>query len=157
MAYVPAVNLTDGPIHIDADGRTLGGREWGAVDRHDPVAQVAIGDGRIVIHPDLDRHDPGIDPAAAEAAAKAGRLDAARLELANVDADGITARAVDAGLREKDAPPLGDDELEPLRRRLAYKGQPDVPPAPVDESADGPPAIPDAEPAKAAAKRGGAR
>lgn len=115
MSYVPAQNVSDAQVIIDDEGRTLGGGEWGAVDRHDEFAQVAVGDGRLVLHPDLDGSTPGIDPAAKAAAGDAADLEARRIELANYDAERLRAVA-DAG--EYDA---SDDDVPTLRRRLTRR------------------------------------
>lgn len=46
--YVAAYNPTDGPVVIDADGRTLEGRGWGPVQTTEEAAKAALDDGRLV-------------------------------------------------------------------------------------------------------------
>lgn len=150
--YVPAYNVTDTAVVIDSEGRTLGGGEWGAVDRHDPVAQAAIGDSRLVIHPDLDASAADVDQAAIDAHDEAATLEGRRVELANRSGDQLYTLAAAAGFiadRAPDAGPLSDDEVDDLRRRLART---DVPltggPAPAAAPE------PDAEPPKKPARGG---
>lgn len=158
--FVPAQNVSDAPVLIDEAGRTLGGGDWGAVDRHNPVAQQAIGDSRLAIHPDLEAADDTADEAR-HAIAEAARLEGRRLELANLDADQLTARAGAAGLDiEADA----DLDVERLRAVLVYVeapapspvDEPDATPPADDTNAGDAPAIPPAAP-KAKPSRGGAR
>lgn len=169
--FVPAYNTTTGPIVIDGEGRTLGGGEWGPVDRHDDHAQQAIGDGRLVIHPDLDVDAADVDQAAVDAADEANLLEERRTHLANVDVDQLRTLArsgdLDAGA---DAEHYAGLDKATLRRRLvrrtdiALTSEPAAEPdlaahaaeATADESPPGRAAPPKAAPAKAAAARKGA-
>lgn len=118
--FVPAQNVSDSPVLIDADGRTLGGGEWGAVDRHDPHAQQAIGDSRLVIHPDLEPTADTVDDARI-ALERAAVLEARRVELANLDADQLATLAVSAGLDiELDVETLQAVDVAALRRALVH-------------------------------------
>lgn len=143
--FVPAQNVSDSPVLIDAAGRTLGGGDWGPVDRHDPVAQEAIGDSRLAIHPDLVVSGDTSEEART-AVERAEVLERRRRELANLSEDQLTTLANAAGIDVE----LDDDfdtveAADTLRRVLVYVD----PPPPVEAVAEpddtGSPVIP-AEP-----------
>lgn len=164
MSYVPAQNVTGGPLVVDVDGRILGGGEWGAIDRHDPVAQEAVGDSRLAIHPDLDENGD-IDEAASAAASDARKLEARRLEYANLDADRLAVLAENLGVTLPEGRDLDADELPALRRKLVRVSAAPVPKAvaedlpdasgPPDDATSETPAIPPAQAKAPAAKRTG--
>jgi hypothetical protein len=49
MTYALAYNPTDGPVVIDAAGRTLGGREWAPANTTDDFVKQAVDAGRLVL------------------------------------------------------------------------------------------------------------
>lgn len=125
MSFVPAQNVTAGPIVIDDEGRTLGGGEWGPVDRHDPHAQQAIGDARIAIHPDLDPDAADLDAAAVDAYDAAQVLEERRVHLTNLDVDQLRTLAASGGLDDVDEADAADHyaalDKTTLRHRLTRR------------------------------------
>lgn len=73
MALIPAHNPLDVQVVIDADGRTLAGGAWGAVEPTDEVA-AAVEAGRLLAFPDGLPGDA--DPAILAAVGLAGDSDA---------------------------------------------------------------------------------
>lgn len=120
--YVPGRNMTDGPVVIDEDGRTLGGSEWGVIDRFDPVAVDAVGSSRVRIFPDLDDAGQLNDDAraaledAADAEARrarvAGLSDERVGELLGLDADNDLDSASQVAQARR-ALVLSDTDLDP--------------------------------------------
>lgn len=157
--FVPAQNVSDSQVVVDDEGRTLGGGEWGAVDRHDEIAQVAIGDSRIAIFPDLT-DAPDLDPAARDALAETAVLEARRIKLANLDGDQLAALATAAGaeveLDNLDSPA----DVDRIRRWLTRRVEISLTSTPAAEPALAPPDNPSASgpsdaPALPKPKRGG--
>lgn len=69
-----AYNPTDSPAVVDAEGRTIGGREWDAASDDAPEVQQALGAGQLVwVDPDggSDPH-PGFQAALAAVAERNG-------------------------------------------------------------------------------------
>lgn len=46
--YVPVCNVTDRPLVVDGEGRTLGGGEWGATLKSAEQVKAALGRGELV-------------------------------------------------------------------------------------------------------------
>jgi hypothetical protein len=75
--YIPVHNPTEQPVVIDAEGRIIGGGEWGTVLTTEPAAKEAIDAGRLVRVAAYD-DTTGLDPAAAQALQEAAELEDAR-------------------------------------------------------------------------------
>lgn len=67
--FRPAHNRTDRPVLIDAEGRQLGGREWGAVDDSADEVIAAVDAGELVLYDKPFEADANPDAVAAEKAA----------------------------------------------------------------------------------------
>lgn len=99
--YRPAFNRTDRPVLIDAAGRQLGGREFGAVDTTSDEVKRAVANDELRVY----TADFGDDahPDAVEAAGRATLLEARRSELAGADVDRLRAGAVKAEVAPDEA------------------------------------------------------
>lgn len=97
MAIATAFNSTDSPIEIDAEGRTIGGGEWGTVDTTSDLVKTAAETGGLEIYRDLDE-GPGQNPDAIEAI-RTTRSTQERLEQAQaLDRDALDEAATKARL-----------------------------------------------------------
>lgn len=149
--YVPAYNPGDAPVVIDFEGRTLGGREWGAVDRHDPAVVDLLDRDALIVTPlavaDVDDAAQG----ARDAGELAGILEDRRKALTDLPVAELRALA--------DPDDDDDDELDDLGRahlvrHLTRRLELDVPDAgSTPDPEPPPPTLPTAKatPAKAAA------
>lgn len=113
MTYVLAYNPSDGPVLIDGQGRTVGGREWMAVDNTDPVAKLAF-DSERLLQPEPPTKNA--DPHAVAAAKEAARLTARAKKLAALDKDVLLDAARTAGLVAEDDTPHKNDLVALLTR-----------------------------------------
>ena len=116
-AFVVGFNTTDAPIVIDADGRSLGGYEWGAVRAATQIVRAHVDGGRLVLHPELEagKVPDDADPAVAAAADRAAEL-RARAEAASALEPEVRIRlATAAGIlpedRDANADPVPDLEV----------------------------------------------
>lgn len=77
--FRPAYNRTDRPVVIDAEGRQLGGLEWGAVDIELDEVKKAVDAGELFVH-DVEAFagDASDEAKAAASAAVAAGKSAAR-------------------------------------------------------------------------------
>jgi hypothetical protein len=75
--HVVGFNTTDRPVLIDAEGRSLGGGEPGAVDTTSDEVKAAVERGDLQLLRNLKDHGE-LDPAVAAALAEVEELEAAR-------------------------------------------------------------------------------
>lgn len=120
MTFVTVYNTTDRPVLLDAEGREVGGREWGTAETTQDGAKVALASGSLIL---ADVPEVGdVNPLAAAAAARTARLSDRRDTLGGLDPDMLTELGVTAGL----SPDLNKTELV---RALAFREDVAVPAA----------------------------
>lgn len=115
--YRPAFNRTDGPVLIDADGRQLGGHEWGAVDTTSDEVKSAVQLGRLSVFTG-DALADDASPEAKSALERAGVLEDRRGAYAAAEADAVRKAAANASLELAADLPVAD-----VRRRLVHLEQ----------------------------------
>lgn len=96
MTLVTVFNTTDQPVLVDADGREVGGREWGTADTTAAATKAAFDNGSL-IRADIPAEGE-VNPLAAEAAARTDRLTARRDFLQGADQATLDRLALAAGL-----------------------------------------------------------
>lgn len=107
--YATVFNTTDSPLVVDAEGRIIGGGDWGTVDTTADEAKVALDDDRLVIVEERKDHP------AAEVFARTAVVRKSADALAKLDKDRLTALAEDNG--------VDPDQHKPeLVRALAARG-----------------------------------
>lgn len=115
MSYQVAYNPTDAPVLIDFEGRSLGGREWGVVDRSDELVVAALEADRLRTYPSgVDAADD-TDPDALAANTLAAELEDRRGRLGEVAVDELRAAAVRAAVVPADQ---ADDVDKPRLVRM---------------------------------------
>lgn len=118
--YELAYNSTNGPVTVDADGRVIGGGEFGAADPSDPVTVVAVAGGLTMV---TDKPEDG---PAADAARRIERLNARLGEYLAQDQPALLRQANALGLQTTDR------SKETLARSLAHHAVVEVAAEPVD-------------------------
>jgi hypothetical protein len=106
MSYALAYNPTDGPVVIDAAGRTLGGREWGPANTTDDFVKQAVDARRLVLAAIPAK---GAAPEPVQAHREAQRLTERQRALQAMEKPQLLELAVAAGLaRSVDDPNKAD-------------------------------------------------
>lgn len=133
--YVPAHNVTDRPVAIDFEGRTLGGGEWGPVDRTDDAVEAAVEAGVLVlVEVDPKVKDLASDALDAHDAAQA--LEERRKALTGLEAGKVRALATEVGLIDP-ADDFDEVGVAQLRRALARRTDVELPADPEPKKAAG--------------------
>lgn len=95
--YRLGFNPTSGPVVIDAEGRTLGGGEWGPVDSTANAVRAAVDAGALVLQ-DAPAEDAQTAPAASTAAAAVVEAEDRRARLGDLDREVLGELARNTGV-----------------------------------------------------------
>lgn len=95
MVYSTVFNTTDQPIVVDAEGRAVGGREWGTVETLAEQAAAALSARHLVV---IEKIAKNADPRALAAAARTAEVSDRAGRLQGMEKDELTALALDAGV-----------------------------------------------------------
>lgn len=109
-----AFNTTDQPVTVDAEGRMIGGQEWGSINTTADEAKALLEQGIIVIV-DKPGDDADVNPEAAAAFDATDRL----AELAALPADEVKDQAVEAGVADDASDVTKAEAVEKLGRSSA--------------------------------------
>lgn len=122
--FATAYNRTGGPLTIDREGRSIGGRTWGTVETTDDVAAGHLEAGRlrlIDVKPRSGQH-----PAAREALERTKLVTSRATKAGKLDKDELAELAEQAGIAT--VSPSGDTLHKPeLAARVAQHLEVDLP------------------------------
>jgi hypothetical protein len=97
--YATAYNTTDRPIVVDAEGRSIGGGEFGTVDTTADEAKMAAEAGDLFIYPELTE-GPGQNPAATDAIRNTETVRARAIRLGELEKEDLQELGGQAGMAD---------------------------------------------------------